>query len=715
MEPIELLRLEAEHLRILDLKALTKAGAGHPGGTLSLAEVMSVLFFGGILRYDPTEPMWDNRDRLVLSEGHTAPILYASLLEAGYKGWTEQAFMDLRQNPDVIAQGHVTRWLTPGIDASTGALGMGGAKALGMALAARYKGQDFHTFCILGDGESEEGEVYEAASNTALLGVDNVTWILNRNKAQQTAGTKDVSHIEYAKWFDSMGWNVVVIPGESSAPDANRIYIQKLQAALLEAKKAAHHAGRPTIIIADTIKGKGVDFMEYSNQKPLQYKFHGVAPTQEELARALPQIEARMAGLDAKALAAFLKQSAITPDQRKQVDSLNIKMVQERRQKLMEVRKTTTAKLPVNEFKPGDKPLGTRVGFGNALAHLALAHPEVVGVSPDLQDSVHMADLEKITGRQTRENHLGAYIPDGIAESNAVGKCAGLGYEGLIPFIATFDQFLLEAADELQHAAAFGSFLIAVGTHSGCGVGSDGKSQMGVGTPGMVDHFSGVDADLFDMYEPCDAQEAGDVTRMIVERVLRDGAPRHPVYLRLTRHNVAIADRSKVGNYKQRLEEGSYIITATAQKPQIILVASGATVLEAIKAAQSLTGKGITVKVINAVSINKISRATAPFVREFLDDETPIITVHDAEPNALGHRVKDAVNTARLLGRHPGVVLKTLGVNISPLSNHVGSGTNEENYRRNEIDAAGIEKNVLELLKTKGAPVSSAPVAAAKN
>jgi transketolase len=697
MEPIEFLRLEAEHLRILDLKALTKAGAGHPGGTLSLAEVMSTLYFGNVLRYDPTDPMWENRDRLVLSEGHTAPILYSALLEAGFKGWTEAALMDLRQNPDVIAQGHVTRYLTPGIDASTGALGMGGSKALGMALAARYKGLDYHTFCILGDGESEEGQVYEAASNTALLGVDNVTWILNRNKAQQTAGTKDVSHIEYAKWFESMGWNVVVLPGESSEPAANRKFIEGLHAAMLAAKKAAHSAGRPTVIIADTIKGKGVDFMEYANQPPLKYKFHGVAPTPEELEKALPQIQARMTGLDEVALAAFRKKSAITPDQRKQIDTLNIKMAQERRQKQMDLRKTAVR--PPPSFKFGDKATGTRVGFGNALANLVADHPEIVATSPDLQDSVHMADVEKIAGRQTRENPMGAYIPEGIAESNGVGKCAGLGYEGLIPFVATFDQFLLEAADELQHAAAFGSFYVAVGTHSGCGVGSDGKSQMGVGTPGMVDHFSGVDADLFDMYEPADAQEAGDVTRLIVEKVLRDGAPRHPVYLRLTRHNVTITDKSGVADYKRRLEEGSYVLSAPSGKADVILVASGATVAEAFKAAQSLAGQGINAKVINVVSLNKISRPTGAFVREFLDDETPIVTAHDAEPNALGHRVKDAVNAARLLGRHPGVVVKTLGANITPLANNVGSGTNEENYRRNHLDAAGIEQTVQEALK----------------
>jgi transketolase len=212
----ELLRLEAERLRILDLKALTRAGSGHPGGTLSLAEVMSVLYFGGVLRYDAQDPSWANRDRLVLSEGHTAPILYCAMTEAGVKGWSMEALMDLRKNPDVIAQGHTTRGLTPGIDCSTGALGMGGSKSLGMALAARYKGQDYHTFAIIGDGESEEGQIYEAASNAALVGTDNLTWILNRNKAQQSAGIQDVSSIDHEKLFKALGWNTIVLLGESA-------------------------------------------------------------------------------------------------------------------------------------------------------------------------------------------------------------------------------------------------------------------------------------------------------------------------------------------------------------------------------------------------------------------------------------------------------------------------------------------------------------------
>lgn len=693
----ELVRQEAERLRLLDLKALNKAGSGHPGGTLSLADVMATLFFGGVLRYDPQDPQWDNRDRLVLSEGHTAPILYSAFVEAGYKGWSLQALMDLRKNPDAIAQGHVTRGLTPGIDCSTGALGMGGSKGLGIALAARYKGLDYHTFVIIGDGEAEEGQIYEAASNAALVGADNMTWILNRNKAQQTAGTHDVSSVHFDQWFASMGWNVVVLSGESADPDKNRAFISKLRETLLQAKADAHHAGRPTVVIVDTVKGKGVDFMEYHGQKPGEYKFHGVAPTNEELARALPIIEARLGAYDVNELTAFLKQAAITPAAKRQVDDLNNQRVKERRQKHVEIRQSANAPFP--SYKPGDKPIGTRVGFGAALTYLAAKYPEVVATSPDLQDSVHMFDMEKITRRHGRGNPLGAYFPEGISESNACGKCAGLGFEGLIPFIGTFDNFLLEAADELQHASAFGSFYVAVGTHSGCGVGPDGKSQMGVALPGLIDDYSGPHGDLFDMYEPADAQEAAEVTRLIVEDALKNGTPNHPVYLRCTRHNVAHLDRSKISDYPQKLRDGAYVISAPASgKADIVLVASGATVAESVKAAEELKGRGIAAKVINVVRLNTIQRSGSAFLK-CLDDETPMVTAHDAQAHALGHRVLEALNTARREGRKPGLVLKSIGANISPLVNQVGSGTSEENYKRNHLDASGIISTVTDILK----------------
>jgi transketolase len=576
---------------------------------------------------------------------------------------------------------------------------MGGSKSLGMALAARYKGQDFHTFTIIGDGEAEEGEIYEAASNAALMGADNLTWIINRNKAQQSAGTQDVSSIHYEGLFKALGWNVVVLSGESCEPEKNRDFITKLRAALLQAKKDAHHAERPTVLIIDTVKGKGVDFMEYHGQKPGEYKFHGVPPTDEQLAKALPQIEARLGSPDLEQLTAFLKEGSISPPARRQVDDLNAQRTKERRQKLMEIRQSAQVSFPA--YKPTDKPLGTRVGFGSALAYLASKHPEVVATSPDLQDSVHMFDMEKITRRNGKTNPLGAYFPEGITESNACGKCAGLGYEGLIPFVATFDHFLLEAADELQHAAEFGSFFVAVGTHSGCGVGPDGKSQMGVAAPGVIDDFSGPDGDMFDMYEAADAQEAAEITRLVVEEVLRHGTPKHPVYFRCTRHNLAHLDRSHIPDYLKKLQEGSYVIldTAGSAKPDLLIVASGATVGEAVKASKDLTAQNIRVKIINVVSINKIQKAESAFVRDQLTDDIPVLTVHDAQAHALGHRVAEAINTARRLGKKPGIILKSLGANVSPLSNHVGSGTSEENYRRNQLDAAGIVAVAKQLLK----------------
>jgi transketolase len=217
----------------------------------------------------------------------------------------------------------------------------------------------------------------------------------------------------------------------------------------------------------------------------------------------------------------------------------------------------------------------------------------------------------------------------------------------------------------------------------------------------VIDNFSGPEGDMFDLYEPADAQEAADITKMIVESVLRDGTPKHPVYLRCTRHNLPHLDRSKVKNYPQALQEGSYVIADTAgpAAPDLVIVASGATVGESIKAAAQLSAGKIRVRVINVVSLNKIQKADSAFLRDALPDGTPLLTVHDAQAHTLGHRVAEAINTARRLGKKPGVILQSLGANVSPLSNHVGSGTTEENYRRNQLDAAGIAATVKQILK----------------
>ena len=301
---------------------------------------------------------------------------------------------------------------------------MGGSKSLGyVALGgSQLQGLDFHTFCIIGDGEAEEGQIYEAASNADLLGADNLTWILNRNKAQQTAGTQDVSSLHFEDIFKGLGWNVVVLSGESAEPAKNRDFITKLRAALLDAKKGAHNAGRPTVIIADTIKGKGVDFMEYKGQKPGDYKFHGTAPTSEQLAQALPLIEARLGTPDLESLTTFMKEAAISSSPQKTSGRFEHPAGQEdAEQTQMEIRQSAQVSFP--DYKPTDKPNGTRVGFGGALTYLAAKHPEVVATSPDLQDSVHMFDMEKITRRHGKGNPLGAYFPEGICRCQRRRKC----------------------------------------------------------------------------------------------------------------------------------------------------------------------------------------------------------------------------------------------------------------------------------------------------
>ena len=221
-----------------------KAGSGHPGGSLSAADILAVLYFGGILRHDPKHPRWPDRDRFILSKGHAAPALYATLAEAGY--FPVEELLTLRQL-DSRLQGHTDMTLTPGVEMSSGSLGQGLSFAVGTALAARLDEKDSRVYVLIGDGESDEGQIWEAAMAAAHYKLDNLTAILDRNEQQIDGWTSEVMSLEPVvdKWR-AFGWNVIDVNGHS-LPD--------LQSALEQARLVSD---RPTILIAHTVKGKGV-------------------------------------------------------------------------------------------------------------------------------------------------------------------------------------------------------------------------------------------------------------------------------------------------------------------------------------------------------------------------------------------------------------------------------------------------------------------------
>jgi transketolase len=246
------------------------AKSGHPGGSLSAVEILVALYFGGQLRHDPANPFWPERDRFILSKGHACPVLYAVMAEAGYTPVDE---LKTLRKLGSIYQGHPDRRFIPALEASTGSLGQGLSLALGMACAARLDGLPSRAYCMLGDGESQEGQVWEAAMFGAYHKVDNCVCIVDYNKIQLDGFVKDIMDLEpFADKWRAFGWHTIEIDGHN---------LEQVHAAFEEAKNVK---GKPTCIVAHTVKGKGVSFMENNP------KFHGVAPTPEEVELALKEL-----------------------------------------------------------------------------------------------------------------------------------------------------------------------------------------------------------------------------------------------------------------------------------------------------------------------------------------------------------------------------------------------------------------------------------------
>ncbi|MFC1864907.1 transketolase [Chloroflexota bacterium] len=260
----------AKRLRRHIISMIGKAGSGHPGGSLSAADIVTALYFG-LLRHNPKDPWWSDRDRFILSKGHAAPLLYAALAECGYFPIAELS--TLRQL-DSRLQGHADRTATPGVEMSAGSLGQGLSFAIGVALAGRLDLREYRVYVLLGDGECDEGQVWEAAMAAAHFKADNLVAIVDNNGLQIDGWNRDVMNLDpFTKKWKAFGWHVIEVDGH----DLTQLIDVFNQAKLIK--------GQPTVIIAHTIKGKGVSFME---NRP---DFHGKAPTAAEVEIALKELE----------------------------------------------------------------------------------------------------------------------------------------------------------------------------------------------------------------------------------------------------------------------------------------------------------------------------------------------------------------------------------------------------------------------------------------
>ena len=266
---VEELRAKARLTRRRIIEMITAAKSGHPGGSLSAVEILVTLYYD-VMRHDPANPKWPDRDRFILSKGHACPVLYAVMADTGYTPVDE--LNNLRRLGSIY-QGHPDVRFIPSLEASTGSLGQGLSLAIGMALAARLNNSPSRTFVVLGDGEIQEGQIWEAAMFAPFHKIDNLVCIVDYNRIQLDGFVKDIMDVDpLADKWRAFGWHVIELDGHD---------IPALQRAFAEAEQTK---GKPTVLVAHTVKGKGVSFMENNP------KYHGVAPTEQEKVSALQEI-----------------------------------------------------------------------------------------------------------------------------------------------------------------------------------------------------------------------------------------------------------------------------------------------------------------------------------------------------------------------------------------------------------------------------------------
>lgn len=492
---------KATQLRIESVRATSEAGSGHPSSCCSAAEIVAALFFS-VMRYDPKNPKAANSDRFVLSKGHAAPLLYAAWAEAGL--FPKSDLLKLRTLTSDL-EGHPTPRLSF-VDMATGSLGQGLPVGIGIALNAKFVDKlDHRTYVLMGDGESVEGSVWEAAEVARHHGLDNLCAIIDVNRLGQSDPTMLQHDMEaYRARWSGFGWHAIVIDGHDLSAVVNAF------------QEAAATKGKPTVLLAKTFKGRGLSFMENHPS------WHGKpVPKGEETQKAIDELTKQ------------LKPSSISLSIQKPAPSAP--------------NATATSALPPVPYKLGDSA-ATREAFGVALEAIGAANPLVVGLDADVKNSTYTDKFGKKFPNRFFENF--------IAEQNMLGAAAGLAACGKIPFVATFAAFFTRAYDFIRMAAISQSNIKLVGTHVGVSIGEDGPSQMGLEDIAMMAAQPGIVV----LY-PSDAT----CTYRLVEIA---AAHKGMVYLRAGRPKAPVIygpeERFQIGGSKVLRQSASDVLTIVA-------------------------------------------------------------------------------------------------------------------------------------------------------
>ena len=609
------LRAAAAEMRALDIVDIFAAGSGHPGGTLSIMDVVAALYLR-VLNHDPQDPSWPERDRVFWSTGHKAPALYVALGKAGYFPLDDTVL--LRQLGSGF-EGHPNWLKVPGVEISSGSLGQGLGIAVGNALAGKLLGRPYRVYCLMGDGEQQEGSIWEAAMSAGQYHLDNLCGIVDCNELQIDGWVRDVMGVEpLAEKYQSFGWNTVEIDGHHMEQ-------------ILEAfEAAAATAGHPTVILAHTIKGKGVSFMEN------EAGWHGIAPNPGQFERAMidlatpavprQRIEAMLARAARNAEAVERKTKADLPEARPDAwwNSNSIMRV---------------------EMDP------TRMGFGRGL-EAAGADERVVTIHADISGSIRITDFEaKHPERQNRVFSVG------IAEQNMMVAAAGLAKEGLIPVTGTYGVFASGRCwDQIRTTLCYSNMNVKIaGAHGGISVGPDGATHQSLEEISLTSVLPNMH-----LVVPCDSVETERATLCSLLEVTG------PVYIRFAREATPVIT-SKSTPFRFGLAN---IIRYRREKPGFLdafetflstdyagegeeatIVACGPMVAEAMRAAWLLKeDHDVETRVVNVHTVKPLDVAA---LVQAADQTQVVVTAEEHQLGGFGNIVAGAILRHRHDYEHP--------------------------------------------------------------
>lgn len=657
------LQAAAAEMRAMDVVSIFAAGSGHPGGTLSVMDIAAALYLN-VLNHDPADPNWPHRDRVFWSAGHKAPALYVALGRAGYFPLDDVVL--LRQLGAKF-EGHPNWLKVPGVEVSSGSLGQGLGAAVGNALAGKLRGETFRVYVIMGDGEQQEGSVWEAAMAAGHYKLGNLCAIVDVNRLQIDGWVKDVMSVEPLKdKYAAFGWNVIEIDGHNMPQ-------------ILDAfTRARQETERPTVILARTIKGKGVSFMEN------EASWHGTAPKKEQFEKALPEL--------------------LTPDfPRPRVDAL----LQRAAANAVEVAKKAKAGIPkfANDYWWNSRASmkvemdPTRMGFGRGLEK-AGEDSRVVTLHADISGSIRITDFE--AKHPERKNRV---FSIGIAEQNMMSVAAGLAREGFIPVTGTYGVFASGRAwDQIRTTICYSNLNVKIaGAHGGISVGPDGATHQALEEIALTNVLPNMNVVV-----PCDSVETEKATAHTLLSVSG------PCYLRFAREATPMVTNAEtpfefgVANViRYRGQQEKFLDAFDTflgpryhnEREQLAIIACGPMVPEAMRAAWILKEEyGIETRIVNVHTVKPLDVAT---IVRAAEETRVVITAEEHQVGGFGNIIAGAILHHRSNFRQP------LQWSMIGVEDRFGvSGNPWELVQHFGLTAEHIAKRALELLDKK---VASAP------